>query len=153
MQMIKAGSQCHLARKAECLLPDQPGQDPESQRWKQQVPLVDDCVCFCRRVRVFAVRTGKLTRIYDESLEAANELQRGDAEMFKLEPIDFGRRMAQERELQAADPPLATSAVFDESGNFLIYPTLLGIKAGSHPANILLVSLTAFPEDKASTIL
>ncbi|KAK9817372.1 hypothetical protein WJX74_009049 [Apatococcus lobatus] len=85
-------------------------------------------ICSDRRVRVFAVRTGKLTRIYDESLEAANELQRGDTEMFKLEPIDFGRRMAQERELQAADPALPTNAAFDESGNFLIYPTLLGIK-------------------------
>ncbi|KAK9860430.1 hypothetical protein WJX84_004863, partial [Apatococcus fuscideae] len=88
-------------------------------------------ICSDRRVRVFAVRTGKLTRIYDESLEAANELQRGDTEMFKLEPIDFGRRMAQERELQAADPALPTNAAFDESGNFLIYPTLLGIKAAA----------------------
>lgn len=93
---------------------------------------------------MFAVWTGKLTRIYDESLEAANELQRGDAEIFKLEPIDFGRRMAQEREFQAADPLLATNAVFDESGNFLIYPTLLGIKAGSHQAHLLLLSSIAF---------
>ena len=87
----------------------------------------------CRRVRVFAFRTGKLTRIYDESLEAANDLQRGDAEMFKLDPIDFGRRMAVEKDLQSLETPQQTNAVFDESGNFLIYPTLLGIKAGGPP--------------------
>ena len=86
-----------------------------------------------RRIRVFSFRTGRLTRIYDESLEAANELQRIDADLFKLDPIDFGRRMAVEKDLQAAETPLRSNAVFDESGNFLLYPTLLGIKAGSQP--------------------
>ncbi|KDD76769.1 hypothetical protein H632_c112p2, partial [Helicosporidium sp. ATCC 50920] len=66
-------------------------------------------VCSDRRVRVFDVRSGRLLRAYNESLQAAQELQkksaeavvealdRGDAEAaarqarFALEPIDFGR--------------------------------------------------------------
>lgn len=32
-----------------------------------------------RKVRVFRFATGKLSRTFDESLEAANELQRGDS--------------------------------------------------------------------------
>ena len=76
---------------------------------------------------------GKLRRIYDETLDAAQELQRSEAGPFRLEPIDFGRRVSIEREA-AADPTApAPNAVFDESGNFIIYPTLLGIKV-SRPA-------------------
>jgi hypothetical protein len=53
----------------------------------------------CRRVRVFSFASGKLRRSYDESPEAAAELQRHGGEALKLEPIDFGRRLAVEREL------------------------------------------------------
>lgn len=35
--------------------------------------------CCCRKVRVFRFATGKLSRAYDESLEAANELQRSES--------------------------------------------------------------------------
>ncbi|KAK9833523.1 hypothetical protein WJX81_001231 [Elliptochloris bilobata] len=81
-----------------------------------------------RRVRVFRFLTGKLRCAIDESAEAAAELQRGDAPAFRLDAIDFGRRLAAEREL-AGDPAApATNAVFDDSGNFLLYATLLGIK-------------------------
>ncbi|GAB4814723.1 hypothetical protein N2152v2_001769 [Parachlorella kessleri] len=81
-----------------------------------------------RKVRVFRFATGKLSRAYDESLEATNELQRSDSELCRLDPIDFGRRLAVEKEMAAdplAPPP---SAAFDDSGNFLLYPTLVGIK-------------------------
>ncbi len=46
----------------------------------------------CRRVRVFRFASGKLRASYDESIEAANDLQRSDTEQFKLDNIDFGRR-------------------------------------------------------------
>jgi peptidylprolyl isomerase domain and WD repeat-containing protein 1 len=48
--------------------------------------------------------------------------------MYKLDPIDYGRRVAVEKEI-AADPeaPLP-NAIFDDSGHFLLYPTLLGVK-------------------------
>ena len=81
-----------------------------------------------RRVRVFRFQSGKLRRTYDESLTAANELQRGESELYNLEPIDFGRRMAGEKDLIADPEAPQPNAIFDESGNFIIYATLLGIK-------------------------
>ncbi|GIL83353.1 hypothetical protein Vretimale_11294 [Volvox reticuliferus] len=87
-------------------------------------------VCSDRRVRVFKSSTAKLRRVYDESPDAANEVQRSGGEMFQLEDIDFGRRMAVERELAASAEEThgSPNAIFDESGNFLLYATLLGIK-------------------------
>lgn len=80
------------------------------------------------RIRVFWFRTGKLRRVYDESLEVAQDLQRSDAPMYRLEAIDFGRRMAVEKEIEKTENAPQPNAVFDESCNFLIYATLLGIK-------------------------
>jgi hypothetical protein len=86
------------------------------------------CLFSGRRVRVFMFGTGKLRRSYDESPEAAAELQRTEASLYHLDAIDFGRRMAVEREL-LGDPAAPTpNVVFDDSGNFIIYATLLGIK-------------------------
>ncbi|KAJ4775642.1 Peptidyl-prolyl cis-trans isomerase-like 1 [Rhynchospora pubera] len=81
-----------------------------------------------RRIRVFWFKTGKLRRVYDESLEVAQDLQRSDAPMYRLEAIDFGRRMAVEKELEKTESAPQPNAVFDESSNFIIYPTLIGIK-------------------------
>lgn len=81
-----------------------------------------------RRIRVFWFRTGKLRRVYDESLEVAQDLQRSDAPLYRLEAIDFGRRMAVEKEFEKTESAPQPNAVFDESSNFLIYATLLGIK-------------------------
>ncbi|XP_004487517.1 peptidyl-prolyl cis-trans isomerase CYP71 [Cicer arietinum] len=81
-----------------------------------------------RRIRVFWFRTGKLRRVYDESLEVAQDLQRSDAPLYRLEAIDFGRRMAVEREIEKTESAPQPNAVFDDSSNFLIYATLLGIK-------------------------
>lgn len=50
------------------------------------------------------------------------------ADLFKVDAIDFGRRVAVEKELFADGEAPAPNAVFDLSGNFLLYPTLLGIK-------------------------
>ncbi|KAH7685648.1 Cyclophilin-type peptidyl-prolyl cis-trans isomerase protein [Dioscorea alata] len=81
-----------------------------------------------RRIRVFWFKTGKLRRVYDESLEVAQDLQRSDAPLYRLEAIDFGRRMAIEREIEKTESAPQPNAVFDDSCNFLIYATLLGIK-------------------------
>ncbi|XP_077230286.1 cyclophilin71 isoform X2 [Tasmannia lanceolata] len=81
-----------------------------------------------RRVRVFWFKTGKLRRAYDESLEVAQDLQRSDAPLYRLEAIDFGRRMAVEKEIEKTENVPQPNAIFDESCNFLIYATLLGIK-------------------------
>eukprot|EP00951_Prasinocladus_malaysianus_P035515 scaffold366528_cov20-Prasinocladus_malaysianus.AAC.2 len=61
-------------------------------------------------------------------MKASNELQRGEGEMFKLENIDFGRRVAVEREMLGAEAVPHPNAVFDDTSNFILYPTLLGIK-------------------------
>lgn len=89
--------------------------------------------CGGRRVRVFWFGSGRLRRVYDESLEAAAELQRSDSALARLDPIDFGRRVAIEKELisDAAAPP--QNAIFDDSGNFVLYSTLLGIKVPLWP--------------------
>lgn len=85
--------------------------------------------CADGRVRVWRLKTGKLRRIYDESLEAAHDLQKSGPEALQLEDIDFGRRYALEKEIRAqGDAVPAPSVLFDETGNFLLYPTLLGIK-------------------------
>ncbi|CAG8599667.1 27760_t:CDS:10, partial [Racocetra persica] len=67
-----------------------------------------------RQVRVFRFSTGKLTRKYDESLAVMGEMQQAGTTIYKLDDMEFGRRLAVE--------------LFDESGNFIIYPTMLGIK-------------------------
>ncbi|EEC84023.1 hypothetical protein OsI_30243 [Oryza sativa Indica Group] len=81
-----------------------------------------------RRIRVFWFKTGKLRRVYDESLEVAQDLQKSDIPMYRLDAIDFGRRMAVEKEIEKTENVPQPNAVFDESSNFLIYATLLGIK-------------------------
>ncbi|KAJ8568460.1 hypothetical protein K7X08_027993 [Anisodus acutangulus] len=81
-----------------------------------------------RRIRIFWFRTGKLRRVYDESLEVAQDLQRSDVPLYRLEAIDFGRRMAVEKEIEKTEHVPQPNAVFDESSNFIIYATLLGIK-------------------------
>ncbi|KAL7422291.1 Peptidyl-prolyl cis-trans isomerase cyp15 [Cryptotrichosporon argae] len=86
-----------------------------------------------RAVHVFTTRTGKLSRTYDESLAAISEMQQAGTAVFALDDMDFGRRLALERELDNHESgpggALRTAnAVWDESGNFLLYPTMLGVK-------------------------
>ncbi|KAJ7562782.1 hypothetical protein O6H91_03G084400 [Diphasiastrum complanatum] len=90
---------------------------------KQFVTLSPD-----RRIRVFWFETGKLRRTYDESLEVAQDLQRSDVPLYRLDAIDFGRRIAVEREIEKTENVPQPNVVFDESSNFLLYTTLLGIK-------------------------
>lgn len=82
-----------------------------------------------RRVRVFRWKTGKLIKDIDESLEGAEDVQQSGIEKYVLEDIDFGRRLAIERELtKSLEKHAWPNAIFDESGNFLIYASHLGIK-------------------------
>jgi hypothetical protein len=86
-----------------------------------------------RQIRIFSFLTGKMTRKYDESLAAIQEMQQAGTAVYKVEDMEFGRRLAVEKELELPGPdgkvPGAwTNAVWDESGAFVLYPTLLGIK-------------------------
>ena len=49
--------------------------------------------------------------------------------------------MATEREIDITDPRPASAVQFDESGNFLMYPTMLGIKV---PATLTLANPPTF---------
>ncbi|KAF9134592.1 Peptidyl-prolyl cis-trans isomerase cyp15 [Mortierella sp. 14UC] len=80
------------------------------------------------QVRVWKTKTGKMIRKYDESLDVVNEMQQTGQKLYKLDDMEFGRRLAGERMLSKSAQQNTMNAVFDESGHFLIYPTIFGIK-------------------------
>jgi len=65
-----------------------------------------------------------------------------------LEAIDFGRRMAVEKEIEKTESAPQPNAIFDDSSNFLIYATLLGIKVSfsllNWPATTSFLSVKLF---------
>ena len=81
-----------------------------------------------RKVRVFDFATGKLHRTYDESIQTITDMQQAGTAIQKLEDVEFGRRLAVERELE--NPALSNkiNVIFDESSNFILYGSLLGTK-------------------------
>lgn len=81
-----------------------------------------------RRVRLFDFASGKLHRSYDESLTTITDMQQAGTALQKLEEVEFGRRMATERELDNLVVRPKVNVIFDETGHFLIYGSLLGIK-------------------------
>ena len=128
--------------------------------------IVASCGAGDIQVRVFRFLTGKLWRQYDESLQTYFDIQKDESSPYHLDDIDFGKRMAVERELDkvwasAAAPPAAAAASstsssssssssdsapgpvarkvitslpnvdFDESSNFIMFTTMLGIKSTS----------------------
>ncbi|CAG8473353.1 10592_t:CDS:10, partial [Cetraspora pellucida] len=110
-----------------------------SPDYKQFVTMsIDD-----RQVRVFRVSTGKMTRKYDESLTVMGEMQQAGTTIYKLDDMEFGRRLAVERELEKTQQANTMNAVFDESGNFIIYPTMLGIKGAPKKKMIVTLAMAA----------
>ncbi|KXS98513.1 hypothetical protein AC578_5521 [Pseudocercospora eumusae] len=82
-----------------------------------------------RKVRVFDFASGKLYRTYDESLATINDMQQaGTLSTEPLDAIEFGRRMAVERELDNAAIRNRVNVIFDESGHFVMYGSILGTK-------------------------
>lgn len=96
-----------------------------------------------RKVRVFNFKTGKLTRVFDETLQKFSELQQSIQQISNME---FGRRMAHERELEKAEGLLNSNIIFDESGHMLMYATMLGVKVVNIVSN-LCVRLIGKPEN------
>jgi peptidylprolyl isomerase domain and WD repeat-containing protein 1 len=80
------------------------------------------CMGSDRFIRIFKFKTGKLYRKYNETLDQIQIVQKSRIEKYTLENIDFGRRLAFEKFITYSN------VIFDESGNFILYPTLLGIK-------------------------
>lgn len=81
-----------------------------------------------RKVRVFDFVTGKLYRVYDESLQTISDMQQADTALQKLEDLEFGRRLAVERELENPAFQNKINVIFDESSNFILYGSILGVK-------------------------
>lgn len=101
-----------------------------SHDWEKFVTVTADA-----KITVFQFATGKKHRQYDESIEAARQLQdyaNGDE---RTDDADFARRVDVEEEIldmyrrAGAEVSLnVPNAVFDESGHFVVYGSLLGIK-------------------------
>lgn len=94
-----------------------------------------------RVVRVFAFESGKVVRVYDESLATYSAAQKDVANTHRLDAIDFGRRLAIERDIDQDVRDGKRTALgaltFDESGHFLLYPTLIGVKCVNVDTNAL----------------
>eukprot|EP00105_Crassostrea_gigas_P002399 XP_011414911.1 PREDICTED: peptidylprolyl isomerase domain and WD repeat-containing protein 1 [Crassostrea gigas] len=78
-----------------------------------------------RKVRVFKYLTGKLSKVLDESLQQFTELQQMKQQLPNME---FGRRLAAERDLEKSDQFNRCNIIFDDSGHFVLYATMLGVK-------------------------
>ena len=81
-----------------------------------------------RRIRVFHFASGKLYRVYDESIAVQTEMHESGRTTHKLDNVEFARRLSIERDLDRSDAFAFSNAVFDDSGHFLLYATLVGIK-------------------------
>ncbi|KAI1807393.1 hypothetical protein F4811DRAFT_559915 [Daldinia bambusicola] len=81
-----------------------------------------------RKIRVFEFASAKLYRTYDESLQVIEEMQRAGTAMQKLDDVDFGRRLAAEREIESPLLRNKVNVIFDESGHFILYGSILGVK-------------------------
>ncbi|KAK5576280.1 hypothetical protein RB653_007421 [Dictyostelium firmibasis] len=92
-----------------------------------------------KKIRIFNYKSGKLFRVYDESFSVLQQIQKTEDPIYHLDYADFGRRLAIEKEIDTMydnflnnlttkqAPPLNV-VLFDETNNFLIYSTLIGIK-------------------------
>jgi peptidylprolyl isomerase domain and WD repeat-containing protein 1 len=81
-----------------------------------------------RKVRVFDFTAGKLHRTYDESIATITEMQQAGTALAKLEDLEFSRRLATEKEIELPSVRNRINVVFDETGNFILYGSILGTK-------------------------
>lgn len=81
-----------------------------------------------RQVRVFEFATGKLHRTYDESIATLIQMQQAGTAPYPLDEVEFGRRLGVERELEDESIRNKINVSFDESGHFLLYGSIYGIK-------------------------
>ncbi|KAK3330247.1 hypothetical protein B0H66DRAFT_52369 [Apodospora peruviana] len=81
-----------------------------------------------RKIRIFDFVSAKLLRTYDESLIVMEEMQQAGTALQKLDAVEFGRRLAQEREIESPSLRDKFNIIFDESGHFILFGSYLGIK-------------------------
>lgn len=82
-------------------------------------------ICKDRKIRIFNFLTGKMTKVLNESLQRFADLQQNKQQISSME---FGKRMATEKELEKSEAYNYCNIIFDRSGYFLFYATMLGIK-------------------------
>lgn len=90
-----------------------------------------------RKIRIFDFATGKLHRTYDESIATIQEMQQAGTAVQHLEDIEFGRRLGIERELDQPSTRSRMNVVFDETGNFILYGSMYGVKVLNTTTNKL----------------
>ncbi|KAG9509137.1 Peptidylprolyl isomerase domain and WD repeat-containing protein 1, partial [Fragariocoptes setiger] len=78
-----------------------------------------------RCFRLFDFATGKILRIYDESLEKNEENHKQEP---RISNLDFARRMTIEREIAKADQLKFQNVIFDQHVEHILYPSMLGVK-------------------------
>jgi len=90
-------------------------------------PLGDQVVMMAadRKIRIFRIVTGKMVTVIDESLTHYSELQQVKQ---VLPAMEFGKKVSVEKDIARAGCAKFNNAIFDESGHFLLYTSLLGIK-------------------------
>ena len=81
-----------------------------------------------RKVRIFDFASGKLYRTYDESLTTLTEMQQAGTALQKLDDLEFGRRLAVERDVENPAVQNKINVIFDETGHFILYGSILGTK-------------------------
>ena len=81
-----------------------------------------------RKIRIFDFTTGKLHRTYDESISTISDMQQAGTAFQTLEATEFSRRLVAERDLENPVTVPKVNVIFDESSNFILYGSLLGIK-------------------------
>ncbi|KAL8798149.1 MAG: hypothetical protein Q9182_006917 [Xanthomendoza sp. 2 TL-2023] len=81
-----------------------------------------------RQVRVFHFASAKLLRSYDESIGTITDMQQAGTSLQKLDDVEFGRRLAVERDIENPALRNKINVIFDESSKFIIYGSILGIK-------------------------
>jgi peptidylprolyl isomerase domain and WD repeat-containing protein 1 len=78
-----------------------------------------------RKIRVYNFLSGKIVQTIDESLDSYSAIQQQSQQLGNME---FGRRVAIEKDIDRNEASFFSNLVFDESGSFLFYSGLLGIK-------------------------
>lgn len=78
----------------------------------------------------------------------------------QLPDMEFGRRMAVERELEKVDGIRLTNIIFDETGHFVLYGTMLGIKVINvetnryvHMKGETVINTSAVPSSQCSPVV
>lgn len=91
-----------------------------------------------RKIRVFDFATGKLQRSYDESVETLQAMHDAGSAPHKMENNEFSRRLVIERDLDNAAVRPRINLAWDESGHFICYGSLHGIKVVNTTTNIVM---------------